>query len=105
MNDLITIEKIAKIEGVKLRDDGKWTKIPKDACDVSECEDYYNPLTDDGLCFKLMVKYKIDLVNHENSTEAYFVKKYQGIENWDSVEDENPNKAICLAIIEANKDK
>ena len=60
----------------------------------------YNPLTDDTLCFQLMVKYKLSLIAPERDQE-----------DWDCVirdvlaVHENPNKAICLAIIEAHKDQ
>ena len=59
----------------------------------------YNPLTDDALCFQLMVKYRIevipvwDRVGAKNGTVTLLGYN------------ENPNKAICLAIIEAHKDQ
>lgn len=64
----------------------------------------YNPLTDDALCFQLMVKHGVDFVNRKDYYEVMFIKLNDSpLENWDSIEDENPNKAICLAIIEANE--
>ena len=60
----------------------------------------YDPLTDDALCFQLMIKYKLSLIAPEGEQT-----------NWDCVIsdiltcDENPNKAICLAIIELKKGK
>ena len=70
----------------------------------------FNPLTDDALCFKLMVKYSIDL-NHDFSglwcagidptfTFDELVDDYAS-----TVYDKNPNFAICLVIIEAHKDQ
>lgn len=59
----------------------------------------YNPLTDDALCFQLMVKYKVDIEHFKCGTVSTYIA--------DSVHGEvieiNVNKAICLAIIEANK--
>ena len=60
------------------------------------CE--YSPLTDDALCFQLMVKYNLSLIAPEREQE-----------DWDCVildvltVNESPNRAICLAIIEAHK--
>ena len=70
----------------------------------------YNPLTDDALCFKLMVKYEINLTSIDNvyddkTDREYTCFKqgaYQNVTNTLSI-NESPNKAICLAIIEANK--
>ena len=44
-----------------------------------------NPLTDDALCFRLMVNYQIS------------------IERWLPSALNNPNHAVCLAIIEASQ--
>ena len=63
-------------------------------------DDYaYNPLTDDALCFKLMVKYRCSV--------SCVYKMWQCTVKAPSdtalCYDESPNKAICLAIIEAHK--
>jgi len=61
----------------------------------------YNPLTDDALCFQLMVKYKIQ-IQHENpdyscaQCEHDVVRFNAG---------DNPSRAICLAIISAHKER
>jgi hypothetical protein len=66
----------------------------------------YDPLKDDALCFRLMKKHEVDLAspyrpNKETSWCAdIFVNTYSDSL---SVQDDNPNKAICLAIIEAHK--
>ena len=104
MNNLDICKRIAKIEGLRVSKDVKpkcggayastHTDNPYGSYSV------YNPLTNDALCFKLMVKYKLSLIAPEGEQT-----------NWDCVIshvltcDENPNKAICLAIIEANKGK
>ena len=111
MNDLDICRRIAKIDGVNytvcinaklypprdaiyFREYYGNRPAPTESKKLKE----YNPLTDDALCFHLMVKYKLSLF--APLTEQT---------NWDCVIsdiftcDENPNKAICLAIIEANK--
>ena len=62
-----------------------------------------DPLTDDALCFRLMVKYdmapfKCEFGGYDCVYDMDLVLSGSGITN-----DENPNRAICLAIIEGNK--
>ena len=70
----------------------------------SPCHYEYNPLTDDALCFQLMVKYKIQLkkVTNGDGWSASFNRLNHSI---CTLFNTSPNKAICLAIIEAHKDK
>lgn len=62
----------------------------------------YNPLTDDALCFQLMVKYKISLIQHQDCTAVYCIWNHDEKHSTETLT--NPNKAICLAIIEAHKE-
>ena len=100
MNDLEICKRISKIEdGNKYRlYQNESTlfigRIPT-GC-VGKVEEY-NPLTDDALCFKLMVKYEVG-VDFVRPKEVNIL----GGEYIDF--GGKPNKAICLAIIEANKD-
>lgn len=99
MDDLVICKRIAEIEGVTVRDTGGdliWTKCPKSALEPKY--DDYNPLTDDALCFQLMVKYKLEV------WEA-LGKWLVGFNLRNTVSDESANKAICLSIIEAHKDE
>lgn len=67
----------------------------------------YNPLTDDALCFQLMVKYDLDFSSpyRPHGDTEYDVESFiDGVSDAIRVSDENPNKAICLAIIEAHKE-
>ena len=68
------------------------------------CDRKYNPLTDDALCFQLMVKYKIQLkkVTNGDGWAASFNRLNHSI---CALFNTRPNKAICLAIIEAHKDQ
>ncbi len=66
----------------------------------------YNPLTDDALCFRLMVKYAIEVKPplkgvQENTKVVWSV--FNGTDDFDNyyLYNANTNKAICLAIIEA----
>lgn len=66
---------------------------------------WYNPLTDDGLCFKLMVKYKVTFEScqfYKNMFTAFTYSEYE-IKVLPKAHEYSPNKAICLAIIEAHK--
>lgn len=63
-----------------------------------------NPLADDALCFQLMVKYKVSLLDeHYNGICDKWVAEIHHSNEKYGV-DKSPNKAICLAIIEAHKD-
>ena len=95
MDDLEICKRIAEIEGV-IGHEYQGSFVPsnkfgmavndsKDNIYSYSVDDYsYNPLIDDALCFKLMVKYEIQLTYYPSVIV-------------------NPNRAICLAIIEANK--
>ncbi len=62
----------------------------------------YNPLTEDALCFQLMVKYKV-LLTPITAINTWSAAIWDEDANISYGKDENPNKAICLAIIEAHK--
>ena len=74
---------------------------------IKTFDQIYNPLTDDALCFQLMNKYKVS-VDHEDGMCGVLVKVSQ-TNHWEYLgnicydKDVTINKAICLAIIEANK--
>ena len=98
MNDLDIEYRIAKIDGVQCQIEQADTTHAYLYSEDLNSE--YHPLTDDALCFQLMIKYKLSLIAPEGEQT-----------NWDCVIsdiltcDENPNKAICLAIIELKKGK
>jgi hypothetical protein len=69
---------------------------------------YYSPLTDDALCFQLMIKYDCDVIspyrpNNDTHWECQIFT--DNCADAVSIYDDSPNKAICLAIIEAHKDQ
>jgi hypothetical protein len=101
LTDLEICQRIAEIEGAK---ETLFSRVkPKELTAVFDGNTTfnYNPLTDDALCFKLMVKYKISLIQHQNNTAVYCI--------WDHDEKHatntmtNPNRAICLAIIKSKE--
>ena len=105
LTDLEICKRIAEIEGYKTSvtdvKKGVWASIHK-----NDCYGWYNPLTDDALCFQLMVKYCIDvispyLVNDESKWEAQMF--VSGCADAVNAYDDDPRRAICLAIIEAHK--
>lgn len=98
MNDLDICKRIAEIEGVDFRvQNGKVLPENPAKINMSTMTDVYNPLADDALCFRLMVKHQIEVVPAWDRVGTLSgiitVRGYL----------ENPNKAICLVIIEAHK--
>jgi hypothetical protein len=111
LTDLEICKRIAEIEGVEinhqiLQHDNLLVTIPRG--DYMRKE--YNPLTDDALNHQLMIKYKVTTeftryYNHLKSitTKAYYDNKADnGYGAY--IQDISPNKAICLAIIEAHNE-
>ena len=105
MNELTDLEickRIAEIEGECIEHIGRCVLF------ISRTEDVYNPLTDDALCFQLMVKHDCDLIspyrpNNDTHWECQIFT--EDCADAVSIYDDSPNKAICLAIIEAHKDQ
>ncbi|MCP4987614.1 MAG: hypothetical protein GY928_16610 [Colwellia sp.] len=126
MNDLEVCKRIAGIEGVELERLRGDFLINKNApfgslvnamqsfasCKTTESfkaaqyrykEYLYDPLTDDALCFKLMVKYKVNMswLWEENDGTPHY-QAYISEDSSDVAYNKSPNRAICLAIIEAH---
>ena len=105
MNDLDICKRIAEIEGYKvnlsIKCEGVWCSRYD-----NNCYGIYNPLTDDALCFKLMIKYSVNLNIQDTSRKNVFHKYIACVDDFGiGLDKTSPNKAICLAIIEANKGK
>ena len=104
MNDLEICKRIAEIEKLPHRlEEGMNDKFINTSTIYGDvCE--YNPLTDDALCFQLMIKYCVDF-NHAMFTDDT-LHRYQAVNTITGKGfglDKNPNKAICLAIIKIYK--
>ena len=104
MTDLEICKSIAEIEGYTVSTDVKpscgsaYVNMYPD-----NCYGNYNPLTDDALCFKLMLKYEVSLTYGEYAVNAeILIKKEDGEHSFDA-QAYCPKLAICLAIIEAHK--
>lgn len=92
LTDLEICKRIAEIEGVDAKIMPYSEAVLYAKYDEEGVRAPYNPLTDDALCFQLMVKYGAYL----SFNNTVWVEGVQ-------ISSNTPNKAICLAIIEANK--
>lgn len=108
LTDLQLCKRIAVIDGHIVDEDDKYprTVLMKHGKICGYVN--YNPLTDDALCFSLLKKYDIDLIapyrpDGDVVWEAQIF--INGCSDALSEYDENPNKAILLAIIEAHNGK
>ena len=110
MDDLEICKRIAEIEDTKFLS-GEGDKANKIYHVWQHSERYgillqkeYNPLTNDALCFKLMVKYGLSFYSKGQIVGGKkFGAQVLRINHPALMTDESPNRAICLAIIEANK--
>jgi hypothetical protein len=100
MTDLEICKRIAEIEGFLIDPDDKYPRYLRFKGGKHEGYKTYNPLTDDELCFKLMLKNDIVIRNRGN---GYYLATVNRFECDARIANKNPNKAICLAIIEAHK--
>lgn len=102
MTDLEICKRIAEIEGHKTKELPTGIKsivvINPHLQSEDDCFTWYNPLTDKALCFDLMVKHKVEVEWWGNECGAYL----DGLDG--EIRDKNPQRAICLAIIEAHKE-
>ena len=112
LDDLSICKRIAEIENIKLTIKCCYVNgfFSRHALMTNEHEEF-NPLTDDALCFQLMVKYGLELTPFEDNTwGAIKIDKYNIYGEPDyklclsgSATDKSPNKAICMAISKLNK--
>lgn len=70
--------------------------------DLGMCREY-NPLTDDALCFQLMVRYSVEIEFYPDGTVDARVTDLNISRVRKNITGQNANEAICLAIIEATK--
>jgi len=95
LTDLQICKRIAEIEGYPQQVMGHGTVIISTATEhtIGHWKEY-NPLTDDALCFQLMVTHRISVdIRKDGRTQAFM-----DCENsTECVTDESPSKAILLA--------
>jgi hypothetical protein len=98
MDNITICKRIAEIDGIDFNYNDErvmyWREVKDSPVET------YNPLTDDELCFKLMLKNDIAIRNRGN---GYYLATVNRFECDARIANKNPNKAICLAIIEAHK--
>jgi hypothetical protein len=98
MDNITICKRIAEIDGIDFNYNDErvmyWREVKDSPVET------YNPLTDDELCFKLMLKNDIVIRNRGN---GYYLATVNRFECDARIANKNPNKAICLAIIEAHK--
>jgi len=108
MDDLTICKKIAEIESTGVywmvddfQGEGYYFKSTPSGLGPVK----YNPLTNDALCFQLMVKYKVKMscLWEENDGTPHY-EAYINEDSSDAQCEKLPNKAICLAIIKAHKE-
>jgi hypothetical protein len=102
MNDLEICKRIAEIEGANVRVNGDFLD-DMDNLGYQGQPHYYNPLTDDALCFKFAVDDKMMLSWVEcpaGSGKAYFVN----VNGKSTSYCDTPNRAVCMAKLKVFSD-
>ena len=99
MTDLEICKRIAQIEQVDWMFSADYSCVLIRSRDGSNFFNEYSPLTDKALCFDLMVKYRVSLINVKNSTACYAVWDDSAPPLNKTETGTNPQRAICLAII------
>tara|TARA_R110000764_G_scaffold30687_1_gene70936 strand:+ start:10746 stop:11108 length:363 start_codon:yes stop_codon:yes gene_type:complete len=119
MNELTDLEickRIAEIEGLEWfeLDNSKHSKNPyAHAIYLNKSENgtyknRFNPITDDALILKLIIKHKVDIVHGKSisTVRIYDDPEDNPLSSVDYYHDDTTiNKPACLAIIEAHKDQ
>ena len=110
LTDLEICTRIAEIEGIKVF---MYSHIVfgdilcREMSSLNLAPQPYNPLTDDALCFRLMVKYEVEaipLVSGVNGRHSAIARVFNGQDDFIEfkAQSDTLNKAICLAIIKAH---
>jgi hypothetical protein len=102
LTDLEICKRIAEIEGAKetLYSYSNFNK-PKELTAIFESSTHfdYNPLTDNYLCFSLMLRHEVSLTYGEYAVNAEILIEKEDGEHSFSAQAYCPSRAICLAII------
>jgi hypothetical protein len=99
LTDLQICQRIAEIENLEhyISENKKYCMTRDKLSTYVIRHDEYNPLTDDALCFKFIVKHEISIIN---ISEGLFMVQCKMI-TVDTSDSVNIKKAICLAIIKS----
>jgi hypothetical protein len=102
LTDLEICKRIAEIEGRVISGVGSLNVFVK--CEPSLIgNEQYDPLTDDALCFKLMVKHNVSLTYGDYAVTAEILIEKEDGEHSFAAQAYCPKRAICVAIIESKE--
>jgi len=99
LDDLSICKRIAEIEGLPFKLTATSVRQTKPVDGAVNRVGHFDPLRDNDLCFRLMVKHNLTF---EGLHIEYGVRLGVYDDSYVAI-DENPNRAICLAIIKANE--
>ncbi len=103
LTDLEICQRIAEIEGLEISCEwdcgNNGILIGKGDGDLKD----YNPLTDDALCFKLMVKHNVSLTYGDYAVTAEILIEKEDGEHSFAAQAYCPKRAICVAIIKSKE--
>ena len=106
LTDLEISKRVAEIEGFEFDiKNGKVLPVDPSNIITDKLTDVYNPLADKALCFDLMVKYNFDLTSPYRDDDWTVEFWSDGEGDAVAVQDENLQRAICLAIIAMHEGK
>ena len=103
LTDLEICQRIAEIENRVISGIGSLNVFVK--CEPSQVgNEQYDPLADDALCFRLMLKYDMPPMKSEtNNLYDCVFDINKAISGAGIISNESPHKAICLAIIKSKE--
>lgn len=108
MNRSEICKAVARIEGLNVATprEASSREWNEDACIILPHGSYgggsypYNPMADDAMCFKLMIKYKVEC-KYIAGDLHFFIPRKTGLVP--AIGCHTPNEAICLVIIESKQ--
>ena len=103
--DLEICKRIAEIEGLMFCTGNRYARIEIWLDGKVYKYKKFNPLTDDALCFKLMVKYEVSLTYGDYAVNAEILIEREGGDYSFTSQAYCPKRAICLAIIKSKDSK
>jgi hypothetical protein len=97
LTDLEICQRIAQIEGIQNQIEQADTQHPYIYSEELNAE--YNPLTDNSLCFSLMLRHEVSLTYGEYAVNAEILIEKEDGEHSFATQAYCPKRAICLAIV------
>ena len=105
LTDLEICQRIAEIEGKSYWLHGTGEGICMNYIEGKRASKvlYYNPLTDNSLCFSLMLRHEVSVTYGEYAVNAEILIEKEDGEHSFSTQAYCPRRAICLAIIKSKE--